>query len=153
MDYRHLYEYALFITICSHAGQVDKLGRPYSSHPIRVMRMIKTDSYIIKSIALLHDFYEDCDTKKYDVSCFPDIVFEKLDLLTHKKGMTYKDYIKRLSRDKIVTKIKIADLMDNTNPKRLDELYKKHPKTALRLAKKYVWALQYLMEKDKRRDK
>jgi hypothetical protein len=34
--------------------------------------------------------------------------------------------------------------MDNTDFDRLDILYKKEPETALRIAKKHKWALEYL---------
>jgi hypothetical protein len=69
----------------------------------------------------------------------------RLHLLTHdKERVPYKTYIRKIAKDELTTKVKIADLMDNTDFDRLDILYKKEPETALRIAKKYKWALEYL---------
>ena len=46
----------------------------------------------------------------------------------------------------MAVKVKIADLMDNTNPHRMKKLYEIDPKTAIRVSKKYIWALQYLKD-------
>ena len=139
-----LYEGSLVIAGLAHYGQRDKLGNPYIDHPIRVSMLL--DTYLSKSIALLHDVDEDDELSKYDMSGFPDIYFEMLDLLTHHKRMSYMEYVMKLSTSALATKVKIADLMDNTDPKRLDELYKHDPKTALRLAEKYLWALEFLTQ-------
>lgn len=137
-----LYEEALEIAVLAHFDQKDKLGKVYIDHPLRVSSRV--DGYLLKSIALLHDVDEDCGLDEFDTSDFPDIVFDVLDLLYHHKNEPYKDYIKKIKTSRLATKVKIADLMDNTDLDRLDELYQKDPKTALRLAKKYVWALKYL---------
>ena len=151
IDPTELYKHALEIATQAHSGQYDKPGEPYIYHPLRVVSFLNTDSQLLKCIGILHDFYEDCDYDKYDLSIFPDLVINILDLLTHHKIVSYKRYIKNLSTSSLATKVKIADLMDNTNPDRLDEIYKTDPKTALRLAKKYVWALEYLTKKQKER--
>ena len=152
MNSKNIYELSLAIAVNAHSGQYDKLGFAYIDHPLRVMNLLDTDSYLLKSIALLHDFYEDCKFDEYDLSDFPSIFFDILKLLTHDKNTPYKDYIKKISKSTIATKVKIADLMDNTDPKRLDAIYKEDPETALRLAKKYAWALWYLSSIQKRRN-
>lgn len=141
---KELYEGALEIAIIAHYDQRDKLGEPYIDHPIRVSMSL--DTYISKSLGLLHDVDEDDSLYNYDMSDYPDIYLEILDLLRHHKRMPYKEYIMKLSTSALATKVKIADLMDNTDSKRLDALYKIDPKTALRVAKKYVWALKFLTQ-------
>jgi (p)ppGpp synthase/HD superfamily hydrolase len=140
-----LFEYCLDIAVRTHKGQKDKLGEPYIFHPIRVSSMLKGEE--LKCIGLLHDVIEDCPgaLTEYDMKVIPVSILHRLSLLTHdKERVSYKDYIKMIAEDHLATKVKIADLMDNTDLDRLDEVYKKEPKTALRIAKKYKWALEYL---------
>jgi hypothetical protein len=140
-----LFEYCLDIAVRAHSGQKDKLGEPYIFHPLRVAMML--DSVELKCIGLLHDVLEDnpgflTDDDKRRIPIF---VLHRLYLLTHdKERVPYKTYIRMIAKDYFATKVKIADLMDNTDFDRLDTLYKKEPETALRIAKKYKWALEYL---------
>jgi len=141
-----MYMDALSVALHAHKHQVDKLGMPYIDHPIRVS--LNFDDPVLKSIAVLHDVIED--------SLFSDIfmkqyffskdVYEVLDLLTHTKYDSYHKYIRKLSVNPMAVKVKIADLMDNTNPHRMKKLYEIDPKTAIRVSKKYIWALQYLKD-------
>lgn len=145
-DKEFIYRASLYKMIDAHRDQTNKLGESYIEHPLRVATVyLKNEDYIIKSIGLLHDVKEDC--YDIDTSYFEEYklaVDRALYLLTHDKQMSYKDYIDKIINNKIATKVKIADLLDNSDPERLDALYKKDPKTALRLAKKYKWALEFL---------
>lgn len=50
---------AIEIATKAHEGQVDKAGKPYIDHPLRVMNMGVTDDE--KIIGVLHDVVEDSD--------------------------------------------------------------------------------------------
>lgn len=52
-------ERAVEIAMDAHRGQVDKSGREYVSHPLRVMAAGKTDEERIAGV--LHDVVEDSD--------------------------------------------------------------------------------------------
>jgi (p)ppGpp synthase/HD superfamily hydrolase len=140
-----LFEHCLDIAVRAHSGQKDKLGEPYIFHPLRVSMMLEGET--LKCIGVLHDVDEDHPgfLTIHDKDCIPNSVLHRLHLLTHdKKRVSYKAYIEEIAKDYFATTVKIADLMDNTDPSRLDALYKKDPETALRIAKKYKWALEYL---------
>jgi len=146
MNEKYMFNEASEISSLAHFDQKDKLGEPYIDHPIRVAKQL--DGYLLKTIAILHDVNEDYGLDEFDMDDFPEIVFDVLDLLYHNKQTSYKDYIKEIKTSSLATKVKIADLMDNTDFERLDKIYEDDPETALRLAKKYVWALEYLSDKE-----
>ena len=54
-----LIEKSLTIALHAYAGKIDKAGREYILHPLRVMEKMKTDEE--RSVALLHDVVEDSD--------------------------------------------------------------------------------------------
>lgn len=51
-------EWAIALAVRAHAGQVDKMGRPYIFHPLRLMLRARTEA--VRVIAVLHDVVEDC---------------------------------------------------------------------------------------------
>jgi len=139
-----MYMDALSVALHAHKHQVDKLGMPYIDHPIRVS--LNFDDPILKSISVLHDVIEDAPINLMDQYYFSKDVYEVLDLLTHTKYDSYHKYIRKLSVNPMAVKVKIADLIDNTDPHRMKKLYEIDPKTAIRVSKKYIWALQYLKD-------
>jgi len=50
---------ALKIAIEAHTSQVDKGGKPYILHPLRLMMKFKSEQEMI--VAVLHDVVEDSD--------------------------------------------------------------------------------------------
>lgn len=52
-------ERAIQIAREAHAGQVDKAGKDYINHPLRVMEMGKNENE--KIVGILHDVVEDSD--------------------------------------------------------------------------------------------
>jgi len=121
----HLIEKALQIALNVHAGQKDKGNQPYILHPLRLME--KMDSDITKATALLHDVLEDSDMDDADLANqgINDDVIEMVKLLTKNNHEPYETYIDRISTNSIATKIKIADLEDNMNILRLDNIDQK----------------------------
>lgn len=124
-----------------HAGQVDKSGEAYISHPLRVaMRMHSTDGVIA---ALLHDVKEDCGVSDDDLRAIgaSDDVIIAVDLLTKKAGMSYDDYLLAIKANPLALAVKLADIADNTDINRLAKLPQL---TAARLIDKYTKALKIL---------
>lgn len=67
--------------------------------------------------AVLHDVVEDTDWTLEDLrkEDFPEPLIEALDLLTHRDGVSYDDYVQNLARNHIARQVKLADLRDNIN--------------------------------------
>lgn len=106
----------------------DKGGQPYILHCLRVMNNLHTDDEELKIIAVLHDVVEDCKDltlRELQMLGFSDRVIKALDLLTHRKEVSYDDYIKAISFNADATKVKLADLKDNSDITRLKGLTKK----------------------------
>jgi (p)ppGpp synthase/HD superfamily hydrolase len=142
-------EKAIRIAVEAHWGQKDKIGRPYILHPLRLMSRVETDEE--KMTAVLHDVIEDTPVTLDSLSKdrFPPNVLRAIDCLTKRKNETYRDFINRLSQDPLARRIKIADLEDNMDVRRL---FRFAPKDAKRLAK-YIRAWQKLskLEQESRR--
>ena len=115
---------AIAIAAEAHTDQKDKAGISYILHPIRLM--IQMDSEEAMIAAVLHDVVEDSVWTLDDLrrEGFSDEVLNAVDCLTHREGEgeDYWDYIKRAGNDPIAIKVKLADLLDNLNPNRLDKV-------------------------------
>lgn len=109
----------------------DKGGQPYILHCLRVMNNLHTDDEELKCIAILHDWVEDMfrDNPEKGLQLlrkqYSERIVKALDLLTHRKGVPYDDYIKAISLNADATKVKLADLKDNSDITRLKGLSKK----------------------------
>lgn len=110
----------------------DKGGHPYILHCIRVMEGLHTTDEELKIIAILHDVIEDVFTENPQKGLsilrekgFSERVIDALDLLTHRKGVPYDDYIKGISFNPDATLVKLSDLKDNSDITRLKGLTKK----------------------------
>ena len=116
---------ALEIAIESHKGQLQKNGLPYVLHPLTLM--LSVTSVEAKISAVLHDVVEDTDWELEDLEAegFSPCVLEALNCLTHKDGQSYEVYIERISTNKIAREVKLADLKDNMNIRRIPELKEK----------------------------
>lgn len=102
----------------AHWGQKDKGGHVYFMHPIRVSAQLS--DIRAKVVALLHDVIEDND--KFNIGHFSfldDGQQEALKLLTHEKNEEYQVYIEKISRNELARQVKISDLKDNMNFRRL----------------------------------
>jgi (p)ppGpp synthase/HD superfamily hydrolase len=115
-------ERALQIAVQAHAGQKDKNGAAYIFHPIRVMMRCATPN--AKIVALLHDVVEDTPVtfEQLEKEGFSPEVLSTLRLVTHAPDVPYESYIDTISTDKVATEVKIADLEDNSDIRRLKEV-------------------------------
>jgi (p)ppGpp synthase/HD superfamily hydrolase len=108
----------------AHKGQKDMGGKPYWTHPVRVMAKLgRSASVTEKHAALLHDVIEDTETTLDDLgnAGFHPDVLAAVELLTRPADLTYRRYIRRLvlSGNVAAMRVKLADLLDNMDPRRI----------------------------------
>lgn len=109
---------ALNIARKAHRGQKDKAGKPYILHPVRVALGVKGQK--AKVIALLHDVLEDSDKYRIeDLSFLDEKQREALLLLTHDKEVPYFEYVEKIKSNPLAKEVKLSDLKQNSNLKRL----------------------------------
>lgn len=117
MIYTELTNKAIRIAFEAHKGQIDKSGIPYIFHPYHLAEQMKDE--ITVCIALLHDVIEDTDVTYEDLAKeFPKEVMEALDLLTHKEGTDYLDYVRAIKVNPNAKAVKLADIAHNSDETR-----------------------------------
>ncbi len=117
-----LLEDAIALAVEAHRGQADKAGAPYILHPLRVMlRMARPVEQVV---AMLHDVVEDCGwtLERLRERGFPPEVCAALGALTRRPGESYEGFVLRAKADPIARTVKLADLQDNMDVRRLGEL-------------------------------
>ena len=135
-----LLEKALRIAVEAHAGQVDRAGKPYIFHPLRICCRCFTDEE--KIVALLHDMIEDTDiTAEYLLSegCPRNIVNAVLSV-SRNENESYEDFVKRTGLNPLGRAVKLHDLEDNMDISRLEQVTEKD----LARLNKYIKAYRYL---------
>lgn len=113
-------ERAIQIATEAHAGQVDKGGAPYILHPLRVMLAMSTDEERI--VAVLHDVLEDrpdFTPARLIAEGFSEAAINALITLTRRPDETYADFIARIARNPLATRVKNADMRDNMDLSRI----------------------------------
>lgn len=118
MIYTPLTKKAMCLAYTAHHGQLDKSGVPYILHPVHLAEQM--DEEFACCVALLHDTVEDTDVTLEELAAiFPQEVVEAVDLLTHREGVAYFDYIRAIKSNPLATRVKLADLRHNGDPKRI----------------------------------
>ena len=140
MNYQDLYDKALRIAIKSHEGQKDKSGREYIMHPIRVAERCSDPR--AKIVALLHDTIEDTEvTVDYlREQGFPEEIINGIRSVTKRDGESYEDFVRRAAENEIGIIVKKADLEDNMDIRRLQEITDKD----VERLRKYLKAWKFL---------
>jgi len=133
---------AIFIAAQAHIGQKDRYGKPYILHPARLMMNVDSDAE--KIVAILHDVVEDSDwtLEQLRKEGFSSGIITAVDCVTRRDDEPYMDYIERLRSNKIARKVKLADLKDNMDLRRIDKL----SNIDLERLKKYHLAWRILMD-------
>lgn len=74
--------------------------------------------------AVLHDVVEDTEwtLERLREAGFPQMVLEAVDCLTHREGESYEGFVERVRTNPIARQVKIADLEDNMNIRRINQL-------------------------------
>lgn len=136
---------AFGIAIDAHAGQRDKGGNPYIQHPLAVASKMDTESEII--VALLHDVVEDTDYTIDDLERdgFSEEVMDAIRTITHAPDEDYFVYIRRVKKNDLARKVKIADLWHNSQ---LDRLNHAPTESDIRRIDKYNKAREILNADD-----
>ena len=108
-------------------GFRDKAGEPYIFHCLRVMNSLHTRDEELQQIAMLHDTVEDgiISLEQLRAEGFSERVIRAVDLLTHREGVPYDDYVKALAHNEDARIVKLKDLEDNSKITRLKGLTKK----------------------------
>lgn len=135
--------FALAVAGIAHAGQVDKAGRDYIEHPVRVSEAVAEFGDAAVAVALLHDVIEDSDftdVMLFEMGFTKEIV-EAVVLLTRVAGVSPESYYEKIRGNKLALLVKIADIKDNCNEARLSLL---DESVAARLRSKYSKALALL---------
>ena len=133
-------ERAIEIAARTHAGQVDKGGAPYILHPLRVMLRVAPGAQQI--VAVLHDVVEDSDVTFEDLERegFSAEVLAGLRAVTKIEGESYEDFVARAALDPVGSKVKLADLAENSDLSRIAQPSQKD----LERVEKYRKAIAYL---------
>ena len=130
-------EKAIKIAVAAHTGQLDKAGNPYILHPLRVMLSLNSEEERI--VGVLHDVVEDCEGWTWarleaegcseeiiqalkSVSKTPEEEAEYRKLPEDKKLGHYLKFIERAKADKIGRNVKAADISDNLDISRIDDI-------------------------------
>ena len=127
----------------AHKGQTDKSGKPYIGHVERVANRCHTPE--AKIVALLHDVIEDTEVTADELrqKGIPENIVQALLTITRTYGEPYETSIHSLSPNPLCREVKIADLEDNMDIRRLNELTDKD----VRRLRKYLNAWQLLCTK------
>jgi len=113
--------FAIAIARDAHEGQIDKGGKPYIGHPVRVMNALTGINQ--KIVGILHDVVEDSNTTLEDIKHggFSDEIINAIDAITKRDKESYEGYLDRVMGNRIATEVKIADMTDNMDMSRIPE--------------------------------
>ena len=117
---------AIEIATKAHAGQIDKGGKDYIGHPLRVMEMGNTEAE--KIVGVLHDVIEDTSfTIEYlSEEGFSKEILDALLCVTKlSNNEDYDHFICRVMTNPLAVKVKINDLKDNMDITRLNKVTEK----------------------------
>jgi (p)ppGpp synthase/HD superfamily hydrolase len=143
---------ALRIAVDAHAGQLDKAGKPYILHPLRVMMTVESPSLdSARKVAILHDVVEDSPWTVESLDARFGLTHEEqaaLRLLSHAHGDDYDAYVEQVATDPLATAVKVADLRDNLDVTRLEQVTERDAKRI----SKYLRALRRLTARGGRKE-
>jgi len=112
-------EHAIALAVKAHSGQTDKVGQPYILHSLRVM--LNVEGELARIVAILHDVIEDTDYSFDDLRemGYSDAVITALDCVTRRDDETYMEFVARSKTNLIARQVKLADLEDNMDIRRI----------------------------------
>lgn len=129
---------AIEIATEAHKGQFDKAGNEYIGHPLRVMEMGKTEDE--KIVGVLHDVIEDTSWtfEAIEAEGFSKEIVDALRCVTKlSENENYDDFIDRVNKNPLAVAVKINDLTDNMDIRRLPYLSDKDVKRLKKYLKAY----------------
>ncbi len=140
-------EKAIEIAVEAHRGQIDKAGKIYILHPMRVMLKGRNETEMI--VGILHDTVEDTPItiEMLRKEGFSEDVLTALECVTKQEGEEYGHFIDRIMTNPLATQVKLYDIEDNMNRDRIpfpsakDEArfskYEKYHKVLLNKVREY----------------
>jgi (p)ppGpp synthase/HD superfamily hydrolase len=134
-------ERAIMLATEAHDGQVDKAGKAYILHPLRVMLSLRSTEEMI--VGVLHDVVEDCPGWTFErlrSEGFSVDLIAGLEAVTKRDGEDYDAFVRRAAAHPIGRKVKRADIEDNCDLTRLTKPTKRDFERIF----KYKRALAYL---------
>ena len=129
---------AIEIALEAHRGATDKAGMPYAGHIMRVMQAGRTIDE--KIVGVLHDLVEDTDWTFDQLleEGFPQHIVDALRCVTKiSEDEPYEEFIKRVKTNPLAVAVKINDLTDNMDIRRLSDLTDKDAKRLRKYLKAY----------------
>lgn len=122
MDLREQLLHAIHIAINAHGKQLDSNGQPYIGHCFRVMSAGQTLEE--KIVGVLHDVLEDTELTVANliIEGFSEEVVDAVHTLTKLENEDYNHYLKRVKRNDLAVRVKLNDLTDNMDLRRLETL-------------------------------
>ena len=142
METNQLLSKAINLAMQAHAGQTDKAGMPYIGHVMRVMQAGRTIDE--KIVGVLHDIVEDTSWtfEALQAEGFPAHIVDALRCVTKiSEEEPYEEFILRVKSNPLAVAVKINDLTDNMDIRRLADIT---DKDAIRL-RKYLKAYRELV--------
>lgn len=134
---------AIEIALKAHDGQTDKAGMPYIGHVMRVMQAGRTIDE--KIVGVLHDIVEDTHWT-FDMLLaegFPPHIVDALRCVTKiSDDEPYEQFIERVKTNPLAVAVKINDLTDNMDIRRLSDLTDKD----VQRLRKYLQAYRELIQ-------
>ena len=118
-----LLQKAINIATEAHKNQLDKYGAPYLEHVTRVMNMGRTNDE--KIIGVLHDVVEDTEWtfELLIKEGFPNKIISALQCVTKKsENEDYDSFVERTKTNALAIKVKLNDLTDNMDIRRMPEV-------------------------------
>jgi (p)ppGpp synthase/HD superfamily hydrolase len=112
-------EDAIALATEAHRGQTRPDGSAYILHPLRVMLALQDD--LDQVVGVLHDVVEDTPVTLDDLrrrGYDPEVV-EAVDHLSRREGETYEAFVERVAPHPRARRVKLADLADNMDVRRL----------------------------------
>jgi (p)ppGpp synthase/HD superfamily hydrolase len=118
-------EKALQIATDAHRNQYDKYGAPYLLHVVRVMQRGKSEAEQI--VGLLHDVVEDTPLTFDDLRAagFSEEIVAAVQCLTRPPEESYEAFIERIKTNRLAVAVKLNDLEDNMDLRRVPYLTEK----------------------------
>lgn len=119
-------ERAIAIACDAHKGQKDKYGAPYILHVLRVMTAGRTEEE--KIVGVLHDVVEDTDWtfEALQKEGFSGDVLAALRCVTKEsEEEDYDAFTARVKTNALAVRVKLADLTDNMDIRRMPEVKEK----------------------------
>ncbi|MCU0514813.1 MAG: GTP pyrophosphokinase [Anaerolineae bacterium] len=112
-------EDAIALALHAHRGQTDRYAMPYILHPLRLLLKMTDD--VARMAAVLHDVVEDTPVTLADLrqAGYPEVVVQAVDALTRRPEEDYMDYVRRAGAHPVARRVKLADLEDNMDVRRM----------------------------------